>query len=479
MWRRVAGRAALLFRGNKAAQHTFSAFPKATEQNLFFSQQRDAAFAGRGAVFCASLMWRKLTVPAIRRWSSSEGNGSSYLFPPAVAAFAAALIPFGASAEGIEEDEEEARRKLMELLEGQKGILGPGSSLWIPPNNIHLVKVLNEGNFGKIWVGQIQDSSGSQEVAVKLISGDDLRQGGLAELLKCEAEVFHRVSTRCHHVCRLYGITWKGDHLCLIMKLYKKSLSQLLREHGGGMPLGEIKKYGLQVCKGLVELHDQGVIMQDLKPANVLIDDLDNAVLADFGMASFVDRVKGSVVVTAAKGTPSYMPPEAWDPAAKGGMSTKSDIWSLACVILELVTGRPPWHCMELSAISSKVKDVRETPVIPKGLPVALDEVLRRSFSYDGQNRPDSREILKVFMEEWEVTGKITCDDIPVGVDEGDEVNGDRNQFSAPIEQASFYSFIPFSSEEEKQQSHMKELYQIDKDLYRAVDRLSHLIEVI
>lgn len=241
--------------------------------------------------------------------------------------------------------------------------------------------------------------------------------------------------------------------------------------------MSEIKKYVAQVCKGLVELHDQGVIMQDLKPTNVLIDDLDHAVLADFGMASFVDRNKGSRVVTPAKGTPSYMAPEAWDPSSAGGMSTKTDIWSLGCMIIELLTGTPPWQGMEITAISNKVKDDREVPTIPSGIPASLDQLLQRCFSYDERLRPEAREILEVFMEEWTVMERVPSESMGYAITEEGTKPGPV--FRAPIEQSSFYSFAPFPLAEEDQQPIMKSLYEVDKDLFHAVDRLSHLMEAI
>lgn len=71
-----------------------------------------------------------------------------------------------------DESSEVARKKLLQLLEGlqsdpqRKHTLGPESALWIPSTNIRLVRVLNEGSFGKIWVGELQDSSGTQEVSL-------------------------------------------------------------------------------------------------------------------------------------------------------------------------------------------------------------------------------------------------------------------------------------------------------------------------
>lgn len=100
-----------------------------------------------------------------------------------------------------------------------------------------------------------------EKVAVKVVSECVRDEEAITKLLISEAEVLHRVSTRCHHVCRFYGVTVKRGKLCLIMKMYKKSLMDVLTARGK-LPLSEIKKYGIMILKGLAELHEQGIIFQ-------------------------------------------------------------------------------------------------------------------------------------------------------------------------------------------------------------------------
>lgn len=80
-------------------------------------------------------------------------------------------LPSYVNAESADDEANEtSHKKLSQLLESlqsdpqRKATLGPGSSLWLPASNIRLARVLDEGSFGKIWVGELQDSSGSQEV---------------------------------------------------------------------------------------------------------------------------------------------------------------------------------------------------------------------------------------------------------------------------------------------------------------------------
>eukprot|EP00803_Ostreobium_quekettii_P010527 evm.model.scf_244.7 EVM.evm.TU.scf_244.7 scf_244:54650-59374(-) len=479
-----------------------------------YSTQAQAASLSRspnGMLFCMTLAWRKVYSTAAKRSFSEDGGASpSYLFPTIFATLAASLLgTMGtASAESKKmTSEEEVMAVLadMDLSKNQKKF-GPGNSMYIAPDNLRLVKKLNEGTFGQIWLGELRDGTHVEEVAVKLLSEEFLARECLADLLKAEALIFHRVSTRCHHVCRLYGVACKGDQVCLVMKLYKKSLHDLLRESQGHMPLADIQKYGEQVCKGLAELHEQGVIMQDLKPANVLIDDLDHAVLADFGMASFVERENGASVVTAAKGTPSYMAPEAWDPRHMGGMSTKTDMWSLACVIIELYTGMPPWHGLEVQAIAGKVKDEHRVPRVPRGLPAPLASALQKCLSFDPEERPQAREVLEVFLSTWDVPHEYEDEDRryanaaqgftgpPMMIQGSYWVPDPSAAQQWPIMiQGSLY--VPPSEEEDppmiqgslyvpsgtllKRSPSLKQLQESDKDLCKAVSRFAQIVEAV
>ncbi|CAD7702139.1 unnamed protein product [Ostreobium quekettii] len=471
----------------------------------YFSQAPTSSLAHgqSGALFCVSLAWRKIWSAAARR-SLSEDRGTSpfHVVPIIFTTLAASLLgtigiahaePSGQKKPTAEED---VRAILADMdPRGDRKKFGPGNSMYIASDNLHLVRKLNEGTFGQIWLGELRDGNHIEEVAVKLLSEDFLARGCLAEMLKAEAAIFHRVSTRCHHVCRLYGVACKDSRVCIVMKLYKKSLHDQLAERRGHMALCDIKKYGIQVCKGLVELHEQGVIMQDLKPTNVLIDDLDHVVLADFGMASFVDPGPGASVVTAAKGTPSYMAPEAWDPGAMGGMSTKTDIWSLGCVIIELYTGLPPWHGLEVQAIATKVKDEGQVPRIPRGLPPPLASMLRQCLSFNPDERPQAREVLEVFTSAWEASQEYADDDqrcaesghgfSPSVTIQGSYWVPDTSAEWAPATiQGSLY--VPFGDSESMPMAQGSQctsdgrgMRDMDKDLCRAASRYAQIVDMV
>ena len=88
----------------------------------------------------------------------------------------------------------------------------------------------------------------------------------------------------------------------------------------------------MKILEGLHYLHRSDVVHCDLKAANILTTKNGNVKLSDFGIS-----LNSRAIVA---GTPNWMAPEVIE---LKGASTKSDIWSLACTIIELLTGRPPY----------------------------------------------------------------------------------------------------------------------------------------
>jgi alpha-tubulin suppressor-like RCC1 family protein len=115
------------------------------------------------------------------------------------------------------------------------------------------------------------------------------------------------------------------------------SLKDLLAQ--GRLPPGEILRILKQLADALDYAHSRGVIHRDIKPSNILIDPQGQPVLADFGLA----KALGDASVTVSSqylGTPTYMAPEQ---ASGEPVSHRADLYSLACVAFEMLTGTPPY----------------------------------------------------------------------------------------------------------------------------------------
>ncbi len=116
-----------------------------------------------------------------------------------------------------------------------------------------------------------------------------------------------------------------------------KTLDQIIKTESQRLTVDRVVEIMCQACRGLQAAHDQNLVHRDLKPSNIFVMDDDTAKIIDFGVAHLAD----SRSVTGIKGTLQYMAPEQADMSSP--VSAKSDIFSLAVVCYEALTGRKPF----------------------------------------------------------------------------------------------------------------------------------------
>jgi eukaryotic-like serine/threonine-protein kinase len=160
-----------------------------------------------------------------------------------------------------------------------------------------------------------------------------------------------------------------------------------LAEHiAGGAPMEWRRAARLvaQLAEALHHAHSKKIIHRDIKPANIMVLDSGQAKVMDFGIA----RLESSTLTTTGEffGTPAYMSPE----QAKGdSIDPRTDLFSLGCVLHQLLTGKKPFDGATLPAILMRV--MQETPAPPSreqpGLPPALDLVVARALAKDREGR--------------------------------------------------------------------------------------------
>jgi serine/threonine protein kinase len=155
----------------------------------------------------------------------------------------------------------------------------------------------------------------------------------------------------------------------------------------GKFPENLVAVYIYQVLQGMAYLHQQGTVHRDIKGANILTTKDGLAKLADFGVATRITNLGDQSVV----GTPNWMAPEVIE---LNGASTASDIWSLGCTIIELLTGKPPYHNLrQMPALFAIVND--DHPPIPDGLSPQVQDFLLQCFQKDPNLRVSARKLLK------------------------------------------------------------------------------------
>lgn len=158
-----------------------------------------------------------------------------------------------------------------------------------------------------------------------------------------------------------------------------ESLSaRLARE--GPLPLSDVVRLTLQIADALDLAHRNGVIHRDVKPANILLEE-GHAVVADFGLVRALDGDDvGLTGAGLALGTPTYMSPE----AATGDAPTdaRSDVYSLGCVVYEMLAGEPPFSANSAQALTAKKLHLPVPPVSTyRELPLSVDRILGKALA--------------------------------------------------------------------------------------------------
>lgn len=165
------------------------------------------------------------------------------------------------------------------------------------------------------------------------------------------------------------------------------SLRQLYKTRRRGLSEPDIISYVVPILHGLSYLHEQGVVHRDVKAANVLLTELGEVKLADFGVATKVATLQNTVV-----GTPNWMAPETV--LGGEGICTASDVWSLGATIIELFTTNPPYHDLNPMATLHAI-GTDDHPPLPTGLTPPAKDFLLECFQKQPTLRISAKNLLK------------------------------------------------------------------------------------
>jgi PAS domain S-box-containing protein len=210
-----------------------------------------------------------------------------------------------------------------------EGIVRPvGNLTGKKVGRFRLVEKLGEGSGGSVYRGR-PESGGGQEVAIRILDPELLSQLGFLE--RFERDIRTVAGIRHPHLLRLYEYGSSGGITGLAMELARGgSLRDELEQ--GPVSAGRAVQVIQAVSSALDAAHEAGLFHGDIKPTNILLDDRRQPKVADFGLAR--------AHFTYAVGTPGYLAPEL---ALGRDVDRPSDVYSLAVLAFEMLTGRQPY----------------------------------------------------------------------------------------------------------------------------------------
>ncbi|HEY9331396.1 MAG TPA: serine/threonine-protein kinase [Streptomyces sp.] len=228
-----------------------------------------------------------------------------------------------------------------------------------------LKEPMGSGGMGRVWVAE--DERIGRKVAVKVLSRVD--EDTSATRFSREARVVGGLSSP--HIVTLHDFgeaQVAGERvLYLVMEyLQGRDLGAVLESRTPRLPSPhEVMGWGIEICAGLETAHRAGIVHRDIKPANVLLTADGTIKILDFGIARMLSTAAAMTRtdLTAAGfviGTPLYMSPE--QIRAPDVLDSRSDLYSLGCLLHTLLTGGPPFTGAGTAVLAQHLGDIPEPP---------------------------------------------------------------------------------------------------------------------
>ncbi|GFZ17261.1 hypothetical protein Acr_26g0005310 [Actinidia rufa] len=242
---------------------------------------------------------------------------------------------------------------------------------------------------------------------------------------------------RCPNIIQCFGdeIT-TGENGEMVYNLLLEfgsggTLADLIKRSGGsGLSESEVRYYARSILRGIHHIHELGYVHCDLKPENILLVPNKNGVgakfkvkIGDFGLAKRAKQNKKRKLYPYWRGTPMYLSPEVVTDCIQ---EPPLDIWALGCIVLEMVTGKPPWfekEDMDAEALLHMIGEGYESPKIPDEISREGREFLKGCFSRKSMFRFTAEMLLNhSFLKGLVDDGVDDDEDDNDEVEEGDEI---------------------------------------------------------
>ena len=249
--------------------------------------------------------------------------------------------------------------------------------------------LIGRGGMGAVY--RARDMRLDRDVAVKVVRGDLVSSAGARERFRREAQL----AARLQHpsIVTVFDYGTLPDGAAYLVMEYVRGEDLRARITRGTLDWKDAVRLLAAVADGVDAAHREHILHRDLKPENVLLPESGGPPkVLDFGVAKLMASVDAGGTITAGGtivGTPAYMAPE----QLRGGpVDARADIYSLAVMAFEMLTGRLPFGAG--SFVDVAVRQTEDPPLDDVDMPHRLTGVLRRALSFDPARRPHTATAL-------------------------------------------------------------------------------------
>jgi serine/threonine-protein kinase len=264
-----------------------------------------------------------------------------------------------------------------------------GSSTSIPTSRaimlgkFRLLALLGEGGMGKVI--RAEDTMLKRQVALKCLkksaSGKSYKPEQFIREARAAAALEHP------HIVHIYETGEAGGYYYIAMELVEGGNLGSLVKACGPLDLARGCQLAAEAADAVAFATQHGITHRDIKPGNLMLSRAGRCKVTDFGLAHIADPADGFAMPKGAVGTPAYIAPE----ILQGYPATaKSDVYSLACTVFFLLTGKTPFHARDKAALLRMHIDMPAPDItsLRPDLPDSLGKVLARALSKNPDDRP-------------------------------------------------------------------------------------------
>lgn len=293
--------------------------------------------------------------------------------------------------ETLATDEDDADEELQSFLSGESW----DDKKWMKG------ALIGQGSFGSVYLA-LHAITG-ELLAVKQVetpspganSQSDARKKSMIEALKREIGLLRDL--RHPNIVQYLGCSSSAEYLNIFLEYVPGGSVQTMLNSYGALPEPLVRSFVRQILTGLSYLHNRDIIHRDIKGANILVDNKGTIKISDFGISK---KLEASNILSGAnnnrhrpslQGSVFWMAPEV---VKQTSYTRKADIWSLGCLVVEMMTGTHPFpDCSQLQAIF-KIGGGKASPTIPEGASAAARQFLTQTFELDHNLRPSADDLM-------------------------------------------------------------------------------------
>ncbi|MEP7326995.1 MAG: protein kinase [Gemmatimonadota bacterium] len=242
---------------------------------------------------------------------------------------------------------------------------------------------LGQGGMATVYLAE--DLKHHRKVAIKVLRPELAAALGADRFLR---EIETTANLRHPHILPLYDSGESAGFLFYVMPFVEGESLRDRLDREKQLPLDDALLIAREVADALSYAHSHGIVHRDIKPENILLES-GHAVVADFGIARAVSAAGGSRLTATGMsvGTPMYMSPE--QAAGEKDLDGRSDLYSLACVLYEMLTSQPPFTGPTVESVVHQhlVAEARPVSQLRPAVPPVIADVLTRALAKNPADR--------------------------------------------------------------------------------------------